>query len=34
LDINEDNGTIMSVMVGAGRKHEDNSFSGVLMGDI
>lgn len=34
LDINEDNGTIMSTMVGAGRKTKNNTFEGVLMGDI
>ena len=34
LTIDEKNGTILSMMVGAGRKEADNSFSGVLMGDI
>lgn len=34
LEINEANGTIMSTMVGAGIKNQDNTFSGVLMGDI
>lgn len=34
LLIDEDNGTIMSPMIGAGRKNSDNSFSGVLMGDV
>ena len=34
LQINEENGTILSSMVGAGKKNTDNSFSGVLMGDI
>ena len=32
--IDEKNGTILSTAIGAGRKEEDNSFSGVLMGDI
>jgi hypothetical protein len=34
LVIDEKNSTIMSVMVGAGRKENDNSFSGVLMGNV
>lgn len=34
LTLNEENDTILSTMVGAGRKETDNSFSGVLMGDI
>ena len=32
--IDEENGTILSTMVGAGRKTENNTFEGVLMGDI
>ena len=32
--IDEKNGTIMSTMVGAGRKTKNNTFEGVLMGDI
>lgn len=32
--IDDANGTILSTMVGAGVKDENNSFSGVLMGDI
>ncbi len=32
--INEANGTIMSTMIGAGKKTEDNTFEGVMMGDI
>jgi hypothetical protein len=32
--IDEKNGTILSTMVGAGYKNEDNTFSGVLMGDV
>lgn len=34
LVIDEENGTIMSTMVGAGRKNNDNQFEGVLMGDV
>jgi hypothetical protein len=34
LTIDEKNGTIMSTMVGAGRKTVNNTFEGVLMGDI
>ncbi len=34
LTIDEKNGTILSTMVGAGKKEADNSFTGVLMGDI
>ena len=34
FQINEENGTIMSTMLGAGRKTEHNTFEGVLMGDI
>ena len=34
LTIDEKNGTILSTAMGAGKKEEDNSFSGVLMGDI
>lgn len=35
LTIDENNGTILSKMVGAGKKNaEDNTFSGVLMGDV
>jgi hypothetical protein len=32
--IDEKNGTIMSTMVGAGKKDLNNTFSGVLMGDV
>ena len=32
--IDEENGTILSTMLGAGRKNTDNSFDGVLMGNI
>lgn len=34
LTIDEKNGTILSTMVGAGKKNTDNTFSGVLMGDV
>lgn len=34
LTLDEDNGTILSTMLGAGRKNEDNTFSGVLIGDV
>lgn len=34
LTLDKDNGTILSTMLGAGRKNSDNSFSGVLIGDI
>ena len=34
LTLNEENGTILSTMLGAGRKNSDNTFSGVLIGDI
>ena len=34
FEINAENGTILSTMVGAGRKTENNTFEGVLIGDI
>lgn len=34
LQIDEENNTIMSMMVGAGRKNNNNQFEGVLMGDV
>ena len=34
LQIDEDNGTILATMIGAGRKNENNAFEGVLMGDV
>lgn len=34
LEIDEENGTIMSTMVGAGRKTINNTFEGVLMGNV
>ena len=34
LKIDEENGTIMSTMVGAGRKTTRNTFEGVLMGNV
>ena len=32
--IDQENGTIMSTMVGAGKKDVNNTFTGVLMGDV
>ena len=34
LTLDENNGTILSTMLGAGRKNEQNQFSGVLIGDL
>ena len=34
LTLDEENGTILSTMLGAGKKNENNTFSGVLIGDI
>ena len=34
LKIDDENGTILSTMVGAGRKNNENKFEGVLMGDV
>ena len=34
LNIDEENGTIMASMIGAGRKSDNNTFEGVLMGNI
>ena len=34
LEIDEEDNTIMTMMVGAGRKNSDNQFEGVLMGDV
>ena len=34
LTIDENNGTILSTMLGAGRKNDKNQFSGVLIGDL
>lgn len=34
FEINEANGTILSTMLGAGKKNADNTFNGVLIGDI
>jgi hypothetical protein len=34
LTLDENNGTILSTMLGAGRKNESNEYSGVLIGDI
>lgn len=34
LTIDQENGTILSTMVGAGKKDSENRFNGVLMGDV
>jgi hypothetical protein len=34
FEIDEENGTILSTMIGAGRKNKNNQFEGVLMGDV
>lgn len=34
FQINEANGTILSTMLGAGKKTSNNTFEGILMGDI
>lgn len=34
IDINEENGYILSPQIGAGKKNADNSFSGILMGEV
>lgn len=34
IDINEDGGMILSPQVGAGKKNDDNSFTGVLIGTV
>ena len=34
LSIDEGNNTILSAMLGAGRKSDNNTFSGILMGDL
>ncbi len=34
LTLNEKDGIILSTMLGAGRKNSDNTFSGVLIGDV
>lgn len=34
LTIDEENGTILSAMLGAGKKDNENRFEGVLMGDV
>jgi hypothetical protein len=34
LTIDEENGTILSTVVGAGAKDEKNRYNGVLMGDL
>lgn len=34
LTIDENNGTILSTMIGAGKKDSENRFEGVMMGDV
>lgn len=34
LTIDKNSGTILSTMIGAGKKDEENRFNGVLMGDV
>lgn len=34
LTIDEENGKIMSAMIGAGKKDDQNRFEGILMGDV
>ena len=34
FQIDEENGTILSTMLGAGRKNSQNQFEGILMGDV
>lgn len=34
LTLDEEKGTILSAMLGAGRKNSNNTFSGVLIGDV
>lgn len=34
LTLDENNGTILTTMLGAGRKNSNNTFSGVLIGDL
>jgi hypothetical protein len=34
LTIDEENGIILSTMMGAGFKDDENSFNGILMGDV
>jgi hypothetical protein len=34
LEIDEEDNTIMTMMIGAGRKNSNNQFNGVLMGDV
>ncbi len=33
IELNEDEGTIVSPAIAAGKKEDDNSFSGIMMGD-
>jgi hypothetical protein len=34
LKVDEDSNTILTSMVGAGRKNANNEFEGVLMGEV
>lgn len=34
VSIDEEGGTVMAPMIGAGKKNSDNQFSGVLVGDV
>jgi hypothetical protein len=34
LKMDDTKGTILSTMLGAGKKNPDNTFSGVLIGDV
>lgn len=34
IQVNEDGGFILSPQMGAGKKEEDNSFTGILMGEV
>jgi hypothetical protein len=34
LTIDEENGIILSTMMGAGYKDDENRFNGVVMGDV
>jgi hypothetical protein len=34
ISIDTENGSILSTVMGAGTKDEENKFSGVLMGDF
>ena len=34
IELGEDDGIILAPQMGAGRKENDNSFTGVLMGEV